>query len=77
MYTYLRPKSAGNSLCCHQSALTRSVNVLWGLLVDEATTPQTILDLTEVHFINLEIQFTYVVLAMTLEPRLVTDVDHL
>jgi hypothetical protein len=35
---------------------------------DETTTTQMILDLTEVRFINLEIIFTYVVLAMPLEP---------
>jgi hypothetical protein len=40
-------------------------------VVDETITTQTILDLTGVHFINLEIQFSYVVLAMTLEPRFV------
>jgi hypothetical protein len=38
---------------------------------DETTTTRMILDLTEVHFISLEIQFTYVVFAMTLESRLV------
>jgi hypothetical protein len=60
---------------------------MWGCWLmnvgDERTTTQMILDLTEVRFINLEIQFTYVVLAMTLELRLVrrpncaSDVDHL
>jgi hypothetical protein len=38
---------------------------------DETTTTQMIHDLTEVYFINLEIQLTYVVLAMTFKPRLV------
>jgi hypothetical protein len=62
------------------------VTILWGCWLmnvgDETTATQIILDLTEAHFINLEIQFTYVVLAMTLKPRLVcrpncvTDVDH-
>jgi hypothetical protein len=41
------------------------------LWINETTTTHLILDLREVHFINLEIQFTYVVLAITLEPRLV------
>jgi hypothetical protein len=40
---------------------------------DETVTTQMILmilDLTEVHLINLEMQFIYVVLAMMLKPRL-------
>jgi hypothetical protein len=85
--TELRYLHQGFSLSCSYCIVATELTFcavpvgipVWGLLVDECrwwnNHHSNYCWFNEVRFVNLEIQFTYVVLAVTLKPRLVRRPD--